>query len=942
MVSDDVPLGGGTAAFAHALGIDPVPDRGRFLFEITRLVYDTPEGRRPGAEAFLQAVRQSPGRSRRDIEQDTRPAETVPVPLTADVWSSAIFHRKVAREDLILAIVADRNASFIAHGLAQLDDDTLAFFSEHPAVLTRLDEHSAPLFAAFAGSLHVRANRVVPAGGDEAAALWESVLLEKTTRPDRFVLQLFELNDGRLSYLYDCVAALDPARRAFVLGAWMPDANARLDRFRALAAGVNDLREWHMRAMPFGRPSYELLTMLSRVAVDAGGAPRPPASRGYWERVFAGTDLTDGRSEASHSTDASRSTDVPISTETSRVLDADPIDAAWLMETIQAVDVRRRAERIDQLAFAQRVFGGAGGESSADVFPAVRALPRYRSLMWTLERIGVAAPSRYAAAARHAARLSAFDGRRGFDLQSQYQGALALVARMALARSIDRAATDRLIDALVALPVSDQGRYGGGIAAWLRNDVAAAIRRADTIETAVLTAMSGPPSGERTPHAPIVWEGQRYRLDLGAAELDRLRRVREKQDGAALDVPLEIAAAAGVLTSDRLTADQAAQAIAKLNAVADQVPARTRHEEEDAAASGFGLPVNVRDVFRKTLDELTRADKSGDLRRMPRIAEPLADAADQLLGQVLVSLAYAAAVGDPEGTVLLAGDVSQRHDFGFRARDGEQRLRTAWAVPRQDVMPGQPWRVAGSLLGLDVGLAPLALRRVNFERVLEAPKLTSNERETFAVSVSLMNPLALRDVDRDRITDAVALGRRRVQDLARDGHDFDPLAEELGLEGWRRRALRWTLANEPGRAATMLTLTELATLGGLRTGELDAWGMSMVAIDGCFCSRLEPPGRWSALLGRPQLGLTAAGIADVNLHVAIMLKDLQLPAALAKAVLAGAVQDFIDEVRPTDDGDWLTLARAARTITRERIEDYVAAAAAGGPLVPDNGRPASW
>ena len=47
------------------------------------------------------------------------------------------------------------------------------------------------------------------------------------------------------------------------------------------------------------------------------------------------------------------------------------------------------------------------------------------------------------------------------------------------------------------------------------------------------------------------------------------------------------------------------------------------------------------------------------------------------------------------------------------------------------------------------------------------------------------------------------------------------------------------------------------------------------------------------------------------------------------------MQDFIDEVRPTDSDDWLTLVRMARSVTRERIEDYVAAVAADGPLVPD-------
>jgi len=40
VVSEDVPLPGGTAAFAHALGIDPVSERGRFVHEIARLLYN--------------------------------------------------------------------------------------------------------------------------------------------------------------------------------------------------------------------------------------------------------------------------------------------------------------------------------------------------------------------------------------------------------------------------------------------------------------------------------------------------------------------------------------------------------------------------------------------------------------------------------------------------------------------------------------------------------------------------------------------------------------------------------------------------------------------------------------------------------------------------------------------------------------------------------------
>ena len=141
--------------------------------------------------------------------------------------------------------------------------------------------------------------------------------------------------------------------------------------------------------------------------------------------------------------------------------------------------------------------------------------------------------------------------------------------------------------------------------------------------------------------------------------------------------------------------------------------------------------------------------------------------------------------------------------------------------------PGLPWHVSGSLLGLDVGLAPLALRRLNFERVLEAPKLTSNERDTFALSVSLLNPFALRDADRDAIADAIARGQRRLGALRNGGQAaaraaaesaFDAIADELSIEGWRRRAVRWMLVHEADRVASMFSLTEVLLLGGGRRG----------------------------------------------------------------------------------------------------------------------------
>ena len=938
-VTEDVPLPGGTAALAQSLGIDPVPDRGRFMYELTRLLYNTPEGRRPSADSALLALRQAQLRASRGIPQiDPRPAENVPIPLSADFWSTSIFKRRMTAREVIPAIIADRSAALICLGLSGLDDRTLDYLGDHPSILERIYERPTTVtaFGAFAGSLQIDGNRVIPPGGqrqqnvpDDAVVMWEAVVGEKVTRVDRFIVQLFELNEGRIAYLYDTIGQLDPARRAFALGLWMPNAPARLDRFKALAGAIAAFREAHLRTLPFGRASYDLSMTLTRIEVDENGAPREPAARAFWSRVFGGPELPD---------DAARQV---------RALDEDPIDAAWLVQEIGAADVRLRAERLDQLAFGQRVFGKTAAAERGDVLVALRALSRYRMLIWTLERIGITAPAVYAGAARHAARFSTIEGRRGFAVQSQFQGALAMIARMTTVRTLDAKAAQKLVEQLAAVPLTETGEYAGAMARWLRDTLLVAIPRAETSELAVLAAMSGPAAGDGIARR-VTWEGQPYRLDLGASERQRLQRVREKQEGPALDVGIELAAAARTLASEKTSLDDAQTIVERLAAIAADIPRRVGHDAADTTPPGVAPPPNPSEAVKRAVDELTRHIKSKDVKRLARAGESLNALADELLAQALPSIAYAADVGDPEGAVLLADDVSRRHDFGFGAKDAEVRLRTAWSMPRPEVTPGVPWHVNGSLLGLDIALAPLALRRLNYERVLEAPKLTSNERDSFALSVSLLNPFLLRDADRDAIADAIGRGRRRVAGLrtvnatgataAAAETAFERVADEIGMEGWRRRAVRWMLTHEGEKVPTMFSAIELLVLGGGRPADFNAWGMAMVTAQGCACSRLTPPGSWPTLLGRPPLGLTASSVADMHLHIAIMLRELRLPAAIAKVVLAGAVQDFIDEVKPTDDSDYLTLARTARTFTRDRIEDYVSAATAGGPLMPDQGR----
>src|SRR5437763_16901263 len=79
-ISEDVAVPGGRAAVAAALGIDPVPERARFVAEIARLVYDVPAGRNAASDARLHRVKAlaTVGAT----ANSESPAELVPIPLT--------------------------------------------------------------------------------------------------------------------------------------------------------------------------------------------------------------------------------------------------------------------------------------------------------------------------------------------------------------------------------------------------------------------------------------------------------------------------------------------------------------------------------------------------------------------------------------------------------------------------------------------------------------------------------------------------------------------------------------------------------------------------------------------------------------------------------------------------------------------------------------------
>jgi hypothetical protein len=909
-ISEDAPVTADVAALARSVDMDPVRDRARFLPELIRILYAQRLAVAQPSSA-LPRIALPPIAS-----MPSAALSRVPVPLTADVWSRAIFRRTVDATQLVAAIIGDRRAALLCYSLAALDDETLEYLSLHPAILTRLYEEKAPEFAAFGASVRIRSGRVVPPGGDVAVPLWEGIVGERTDNPERFIRQLFSLDLGRLAYLYDTIAQLDAPNAAFALGLWISDTSVRQARFLALAdTCARTYHEWRLDVLPFSKPMHDLAMLLMRIRVGPTGAPLAPAEQSFWTEAFRTDALEDDS----------------VSFAGSAVPD-DLIDAAWLMDVMANSDLYWRGDRLDQFSFGQRVFADVPADERADAVVAIRAFPRQRMLSLALERSGIRTPAIYAIAARRAAEAASSNARQFWTL-SQLQSGLAHLLRMMRVQSIDQATGEALIRSLCGVPLDENGQYAGAFADWLTRELLPRLPARESAESRMIAALGGAPQSGLS---RVEWEGQEYRVDLATAERSRIEIVRGKQIGYSLDLAIDLRSVSRTLESDTLTAAELQRAVAVLSALPDTYGSRFVFQS-DVRALGIEEQRPAQERVARAIEELTRLARGRDFRRAARVGATLDDLVDNVLGDVLLSFVYAVELGDPEGPALLARNVALRHDFGFGRRDSEIRRRTIWAVPRRDFLPGVPWHVTGSVLGLDIALAPMSLRRISLDRLSDAPHLSSIDREAFAISVALMEPRQLRDQDRDSIVAAVARGRRRVAALEKGEEPLAPIADAIALDGWRRRAIPWMQQNEPAGISSMFSLVELVMLGGgADEAVLNRWGTTALESVGCACTRMVTPRTWRLLSGRPQMGLMAAGVTDLNLHVALMLAELKLPAALAKSVLSAAVLDFIEDVAPHDAFDWWTVARSAQTIPRDQIEDYVAAAAAvDGPLVPE-------
>ena len=896
----ELPLPGGRAALLPGLGMAADLPRALVLTEAIRVIH---AGRAPDASG-LETLRAHAAATPPDE------SELVPVPLDPESLRR-FLGGDIPDDRLLLSLLRDRRTAMLCYGLASVDAQTRAALHANPGLLERLRDRHASVFAAFGSAVVIRDGRLQLPGGSALAATWQQLLGERLDDVERAVTALLDKDDGRFAYFVDAVSQLwEPDLRLVFGPDFSPSAGGQVARdvYRVFAGFEPG---WRPRDFPFQRAPADpalLLTMAAAVDERARRTPR------FWSLLLARDRLDDH---------------IPGGWQ---LLERGPaVETGWLLRQLAAGSVPERQANALLFAFATRA--AAWFPDAPETLWVSEACQRYPALLLVLERIGV---RDFHVVRRLVVRAGGL--RLSNDAASEirlalFQAPIALVDRLVRLQALTPEAAGRLLGTFADLD-PHAAHYGRDVAGWLTRELLAPAgydpSMAVLAEATLLESLAGlgaPPV--TTLSEPIAWESNHSRIDTAAPELQRLTEVRMQQGGNTLDGALALSGAVRTLAEARDLDGVRAAGTALATVLEGLQPI------EFGERRGNLPPVPVQGLVRKALDDTLRIASPTRVRDASAVAARLVPAEDAALADVLTSIVYALYLGDPDGTIFLAGNVARRHDYGLAHPVPGERARAPWLVPSETSGGGNPWHMAGSLLGLDVGLGRFALRRIRMDLPERQPTLVDADRQAFVTTLILTDPAALNEQDGVRLAGWIAKGRA----IAATPQVADRLGD-LGLDGVRREAVLWTAAHEPGEVPSLLLLTELLMLGRDRDVPIsDAWGAAPTALTGALRLRLPAPPALQRYTGRAGAGLLPTRLPDLKLRIVELLVQYRLPVALTRAVLAAALQDALDVMRPAHLDDWHALTRHARVLTGERFEDYVATLTAGGPLIPTAAAP---
>jgi hypothetical protein len=911
-----IPLPGGIDAALATLGDRVAPDRSQFLLEFIRRTYNRPLTIK---NHHRQAVMQSLVAHFERSSITAAPAlETVPLPLPTNVWIDAVFQGKETPRTLVSAILRTRGAALLYYGLLSLDDPTRAWIAAQPSLLRDAAAQHAAAFLVAAPGIRVANGTLVLPGGDSATQSWQALVGRPANEPEAFIRTLLSRDEGRLAYFFGTFAQLTPQQLRFALRL-DADVEARTGAIRRLRAVFERVtNEWRVDDSAFWRPALEPALLAASLPLDDAGRLQLPGSREFWTAVFATGDRRSPTSNGGHA-------EIGV---------GEPVDFVWLCEHVFTggrIEDRRRYQLV---LFASRIVRKITSDRAHDAVAVVRAAHEYPALIAALERARLRDVSAFAAAARRAATISAVDDRdRAARVHAQFQGALALLARVAVRGGLTSEALANAVSSLSRVELSERGDYEGRLVRWciawldahVRHGPAAAeldVPAAGPVERDVIAALAGPID---TDARFVEWEGTRYRLDFAQAEALRIvqllgDRARPFLSSARGLVTIADAVGARDLSGERL--QQQAAALRELG----QAAALDRSEN--------WAETETDRRYRDASSALTRAAQSGDTRSAARVASPLLLLADELLARGLMEMAYAVALGHPDRPAISADEAARRHEFAPTV--GAIGQAPGWVFPSAAATPSRAWHASGSLLGLDVRLADFSLVPLSSRPPPRRPTLDDDRRRVLVETVVLMTPSTLTDEDQTTIVAAMQKGRTRLA-AVKTAAEATALADEIRLGPLRRSLLPWVLANEPDRLAAFLSPTELFWLGLDKipiASRLHAWGAPAEPRFGCLCLELLQPHSWETLAGRWHSGILSSGFPDLNLRLAELLAELRMPASLLAPVLAAATLDLVDTAAVRDSDDRRALVEFVSGLRPVRVEQYLALLTADGPLVP--------
>jgi hypothetical protein len=901
----EMPIPGGLRGALQAIGDPAAPDRSQFLLEFIRRAHGGPStapheigaGALPLLLAYVEHAN-----ARGTDTAEGGPAsrvDTLPLGLPVSVWHDVVLGGSPTPHGLLSAILRSRNAALLYYGVLSLDDETRSWLAGQPELLAEVVSRHAAAFVLAAPALRVGGGTMRVPGGAQAEPSWEALAGARVDRPTAFVRALLARDDGRLAHVFGALAPLSERQIELVLALNVPETRDRVAAARQLQATFGRLVPgWDIEHRTFWRPAMDPVLLASSLRLDASGVPVLPGTQTFWKAVFAGSAPRDGGFDAS-------------------ILDGPPVDFGWLCDQVFNSDPGLSARRYRAVLYASRLGIALTPGNARDSVDAVRAASDYPALAAALERGRVREPAVLARAARRAGQLTSISNEaRAARSITQFQGALAILSRAASRRSVSRERLSELVSSLSAVDPGEHGDYEGALVRWLDANI---VDTTGQLEGDLLQLVAGTPPPE--PRV-VVWEGTRYRADSAYSEAVRLSRLLGEEVRPYISSAARLVAIADALRAADLPLEVLRRSATDLSAVGQAVGWEPSEDWTGDAP----------DRYSTLTAALAVAAGAGDVNGARRLARPMLALSDDLLARGLLDLTYAIALGQPERTWVTAADVARRHTFGMRPG----ARRAVWELPAVTTGLRPGFGVTGSLLGLDAALGDMALVRLSSKPPPRKPMIADVNRKVFVQAVTLVESAWLTDDDLRRIAAAMRKGRARAAAL-QTRRDALALAAELRLSPSRGALLSWMVVHDRDRLAAFLSPGELL-LSGLGDvpddSTLHGWGAPALSRVGCLCLRLPRREPEEAVAGRWGSGVFVSTFADLNLRLAELLEEMQMPASLLGPVLASATLDFVNAAVSRDEDDRRGLVEFVQALDRRRLEQYLALLTTDGPLVP--------